>query len=454
MSSTREREEQESLTAVDYIKSREELEKEARELMPFDPSECTYNNGELRQPIFACLTCSETNNEKIGVCYSCSIQCHSSHEIVELFSKRNFVCDCGTTKMSKTPNGGCQLRLKSNEGERRLSVPRTGFENTSLSKSHEVEISPEDIPSLSNLYNQNFDGLFCSCKKQYNPLEETGNMIQCYFGFSCGEDWFHDECILGYKPGTIRKHYESERDKDKEHKQGENILHKLSPPGEDAKEDLRTDVTEKQDKAYSVPYFPDLEDFDLFICWKCVKEFRHIFKEIENDKQIVFAKLPHFFEVDSIGSWKDQYKCLNARNESDDQPRTKKLKIDPAQDVAYSIFLLPGFRERMILLKDSLNSDSKLYQFLNNHEYLYLDDPIFECPEDKDCENSAGSLYDLGADALLSMPRDQAIEGLQAYEKISTKLKEFFKPFAEQGKVVTEEEVRDFFSEIQKKKGK
>lgn len=446
MSPKREEEESDSLTAVDYIKTRDKLEKEARELMPFDPSECTYGKGELRQPIFACITCSDENNEEIGVCYSCSIQCHSSHELVELFTKRNFVCDCGTTKMSKTIDGGCKLRLKREENERRPSIPKTGYSGTASSKSHDIKMPAEDIPSLSNMYNQNFHGLFCSCEKPYNPLEETGNMIQCYFGFTCGEDWFHDECILGYNPGTIRKQHET-----KQNETGKNFLHKLSPPGEDAKADIEDKQTAQ--KTYSVPYFPELEDFDLFVCWKCVKEFRHIFKEIENDKKIILTKLPHFNEVKSISDWKEQYEHLVEQDE--EAPKSKRIKIDPDHEVLYSVFLQPDFRDRLLELKNTLPQDSKLHEFLCNHDYLYLDDPIYECPEDNDGENSTtGSLYDLGTDALLSMPRDQAIEGLQAYEKISSKLKEFFKPFAEQGKVVTEEEVRDFFSEIQKKKDK
>ena len=52
-----------TLTAVDYIQNQEELEKEARELMPYDPNECTYEMGELRQPLFACLTCSAENEK-------------------------------------------------------------------------------------------------------------------------------------------------------------------------------------------------------------------------------------------------------------------------------------------------------------------------------------------------------------------------------------------------------
>lgn len=55
------------------------------------------------------------------------------------------------------------------------------------------------------------------------------------------------------------------------------------------------------------------------------------------------------------------------------------------------------------------------------------------------------------AEALDSLPRDRAIESIQAYDKIRSKLREFFKPFAEQGKIVTEDEVRNFFGHIDDK---
>lgn len=32
------------------------------------------------------------------MCYSCSISCHGDHNLVELFTKRHFRCDCGTDK--------------------------------------------------------------------------------------------------------------------------------------------------------------------------------------------------------------------------------------------------------------------------------------------------------------------------------------------------------------------
>src|SRR4051812_7651341 len=91
---------------------------------------CTKPLGPLRQLAFACMACTPEGSPPAGICYSCSISCHGSHgELVELFSKRNFVCDCGTTRM---PKSSCDLRKAQNEE-----------------------------PAPGNSYNQNFHNRFC-----------------------------------------------------------------------------------------------------------------------------------------------------------------------------------------------------------------------------------------------------------------------------------------------------
>lgn len=398
-----------TVTAVDYLNDQHKLEQEAKLALPYDPKECTYKLGELRQPVFACITCSK-GEDKVGVCYSCLIQCHSTHTLVELFSKRNFVCDCGTTKTSSC----CSLRSRATD--RRPSI-----------SAEPVQINPEDIPSLSNVYNHNFTGHFCSCEQLYNPLEETGNMIQCYFGAACGEDWYHEDCILGYKHGLFSK---------KNTHSSENKLDGLGPPGEDALNDQEQNDADEGDV---VEHFPSLDDFDLWICWKCAKEYHHIFEELENDDRIVHLKMPHFSDVGSADEWQLRYKAYIGENE---EIPTKKRRVD----IPYSIFLKNGFRSRMSELS---KQDSKVGEFLRNNEYLYGEDPIYSPPPDDEC-SSTGSLLELGTEALLSLPREQAIEGIHAYDKIRSKLRDFFKPFAEEGKVVTEDKVREFFNTIKK----
>lgn len=77
------------------------------------PSESTVA-GYLKQPVYACSTCLNSS----GVCAGCSIACHGyvptpsqtektgadevgvrEHELHELFNRRDFRCDCGTSRM-------------------------------------------------------------------------------------------------------------------------------------------------------------------------------------------------------------------------------------------------------------------------------------------------------------------------------------------------------------------
>ena len=62
----------EPFTADDLVAAQDELEREAREVLPFSFSQCTYDLGYIRQPLYACLTC--LNN--CAVCAACSISCH------------------------------------------------------------------------------------------------------------------------------------------------------------------------------------------------------------------------------------------------------------------------------------------------------------------------------------------------------------------------------------------
>ncbi|EEB07261.1 zinc finger protein Mlo2 [Schizosaccharomyces japonicus yFS275] len=151
-------EEKDGITVERYLKEQRELERQARLAMPYNFDKCTYDMGYIKQPLYACLTCKQ-NGTQNAVCYSCSICCHSTHELVELFDKRNFTCDCGTERMGQ--GAVCTLRKASSTA------------------------APD------NQYNHNFEGHFCTCDKFYDPTKEEGTMYQCLI---C-EDWFHEECI-------------------------------------------------------------------------------------------------------------------------------------------------------------------------------------------------------------------------------------------------------------------
>lgn len=394
-------------------------------MMPYDPNTCTYTIGPLRQNVYACLTCSESDGKLAGICYSCSIQCHSKHELVELFSKREFTCDCGTTRMAH--NGACKLRLRTKDkSSRRSSVSSIG--------STDLEPSPlEDIPSLSNKYNHNFKGVFCSCAKPYNPLEETGNMFQCHFGDACGEDWFHDECIMGFKRGSVlRKSTPTIK-----HEHGVNMLDSLPEPGMDAAELKAENDLDEEVEEPTIPGFPNADSFDTFICWKCVEKYNYAFNELPED--VIYAKMINI-EAESI---QDRESKLSRKDQDDESVKRRKV------DHPYSIFLKYEFRDRLTeIMKEEKEEHKNLTKILKIFPFLYEEDPIYEPDEDSDLEDDNSSIYDLGSKILNQLPREKAIESVRAYNDIKSKLTDFLRPFADNGKIVTENEVRSFFQQV------
>lgn len=158
MADSFEEEPEPAYTMDQYLEGIEEQELEADMVLGGDEGkECTYMNGYMkRQAIFSCLTCIPDGNA--GVCTACCFSCHDGHEIVELWTKRNFRCDCGNSKFGVV---FCKL-----------------FPN-------------KDVENAENLYNHNFKGKYCICGGLYpDPdLEEQVEMIQCCI---C-EDWFHEE---------------------------------------------------------------------------------------------------------------------------------------------------------------------------------------------------------------------------------------------------------------------
>lgn len=119
--------------------------------------------------MYACKTCAEKSVGGVpaGICLACSYHCHENHDLIELYTKRNFRCDCGSSKM---PGVTCNLD------------PFKSEENT------------------ENKYNQNFSGLYCICNRPYPDPEDkiADEMIQCIV---C-EDWYHTRHLGGTVPSA------------------------------------------------------------------------------------------------------------------------------------------------------------------------------------------------------------------------------------------------------------
>jgi len=128
-----------------------------------DPTECSYEKGYMaRQTVYSCADCCDLENNPAGFCHACALNCHQGCNIFELWTKRNFRCDCGNKKFKKE----CQK------------------------DKYKDDLNPK------NKYNHNFRGLYCTCLRPYPCDEIDGEMLQCVV---C-EDWLHDACIGQNQP--------------------------------------------------------------------------------------------------------------------------------------------------------------------------------------------------------------------------------------------------------------
>ncbi|XP_042481107.1 uncharacterized protein LOC122061725 [Macadamia integrifolia] len=165
-----EKESEQTITISEYLKNVERQELEVDLFFGGDDGkECTYNKGYMkRQTIYSCLTCTPDGNA--GVCLACSIACHDGHEVVGLWTRRNFKCDCGNSKFGVF---FCKL------------------------------VANKDPENTGNSYNHNFKGYFCTCgcPPPDQDAEEQVEMIQCCI---C-EDWFHENHLGLESPDEIRR---------------------------------------------------------------------------------------------------------------------------------------------------------------------------------------------------------------------------------------------------------
>ncbi|KAI4612101.1 hypothetical protein J4E80_007555 [Alternaria sp. BMP 0032] len=507
-----------SQTAADFIKEQLSLEAEAREALPYQFDTCTRDLGPLRQTLYACLTCnpapasSAQQYTPAGVCYSCSISCHGEHTLVELFNKRNFICDCGTTRIpDMTP---CTLRLNAETG-------RKG------------DVTGEE-PAKTNKYNQNFRNKFCGCGEDYDPQQEKGTMFQC-LGLGtceeggCGEDWWHPECLVGFTRAEYSKMIEKPKAEEKDDKVDAMEMDK--PATDDTKTnghpdentaslpaDIAAAVTngngvdgndiaayagaEEDDDPPLPPGFPEEDDFDHFLCYKCVEANPWIkqyagstgfLAPVYHDKAMALshaqkstAPAPEEKNGDSKkrkASDEDEEQQTSshltapapAKRQKSEDPSgtlssipedTTTLPITPKKPEApegpkhaslpplpttalttpFSLFLKPDFR-------DHLCRCDACYPHLKAHPQLLEEEDTYEPPVSEDGEEGGqsvgtGSILDRGEAAFNNMDRVRAIQGAMAYAHLKDKVSAFLKPFAESGQAVGAEDVKAYFEKL------
>ena len=397
------------------------------------------------------------------------MQCHGEHTLVEIFQKRNFTCDCGTTRFPST--SPCSLR--------------TNHETNTRGGVHSEE------PDVNNKYNQNFRNRFCSCECDYDPFQQKGTMFQCLgLGTAetggCGEDWYHPGCLVGMGPKWFEKMKIANKSSSGTEVDEKNALPTISEDNEGGQEatanSLRNNnevaVEDDDDDPPMPPGFPDEDAFEGFLCFKCVES---------NPWTKRYAGFSSFHPPVLLCSDPDkaveagETKKRRADDDGDDHGGAKRIKsetdepapasgenvastsaddskaseaaaecklpnLPAAPDGRFSLFFKEDFR-------DKLCRCLSCYEHLNEHAQLLEEEEVYEPPISEEgshggSTNGSGSLLERGESALRNVDRVRAIEGVMAYNHLRERLKPFFQQFAESGQAIGAEDIKAYFAKL------
>lgn len=407
------------ITLDDFIEEESNLVKDAIALLgSSDDKNCTYNLEYVkRQALYACITCTpqvEPTSKPAGVCLACSYHCHEGHELIELYTKRLFRCDCGNTKFS-----GKKCNLEPN-------------------KSEENE---------QNAYNQNFKGLYCTCERPYpDPEDDTPDeMVQCII---C-EDWYHTRHLL---PGV------------EEPSLGTNYAEIICRPCTNRLTfleyyaGLAVSPIKKSEGAENsriiIDNVPESNGANEVI----ISEEKSIDGEQEN---IINGELKEDKIPDEEKTVKNEDKTVpvnssspnssTALQESEESCLLKKLK-PLTDDISgnNATFWPSNFRSSLC----SCSSCKKVYSDLNVLWILDEADTVQAYEEEglQKAENITTHPDKLLNNELAKFDRYQQVELIQSYNDLKSNLSEFLGKFVQQKKVVRKQDIDEFFQDMQAKK--
>ncbi|XP_061602875.1 putative E3 ubiquitin-protein ligase UBR7 [Cololabis saira] len=369
--------EEQTVSLVDVLEEDEELEEEASAVLGgSDSDHCSYPQGYVkRQALYACNTCTPKGGEAAGICLACSYKCHEGHELFELYTKRNFRCDCGNKKF---PDLQCKLQ-------------------------HDKE----DVNSL-NKYSHNFFGVYCTCRRPYPDPDdqEEDEMIQCVV---C-EDWLH------------AKH-------------------------------LGCAV-------------PDCAELQEMICESCMNQHSflwtyaaHLAVPAETDAAAAAApvKEESAAEGSNVKAPKKEEQaddvtepsCKRSRDEAEPSCRLKELQSAGQKRVQSGAVFWPSvWRSKLCCCSSCQEQLSEA-----GLSFLLDESDTVLAYENKGKNNEQGQQgHDPLMSALDNLNRVQQLEIIHGYNDMKTELKDFLQRFAAEGKVVTSEDIREFFEQHSRKR--
>ena len=290
-----------------------------------------------------------------------------------------------------------------------------------------------------NTYNHNFANQFCGCGEVYDAYKEKGTMFQC-LGLAtetdggCGEDWWHPECITGIG---------------REWSQKVNGHAKAEKKPVEAAIDSNEEEDEEEKSTPLPPGFPEEDDFDAFICYKCVEANPWIKRyagspgflpPIYHEPPSAPAVTPTNIDTNqpdnpALSTTSEapgpQTQTSKKRKAEDSlEPDTKRPRISaqgfdtgpsspPSRTCTYPTLSPLPTRPLSLFLREDFRTHlcrcSSCYPILSAHPQLLEEEDVYEPPvsEEGDGEGSVGtgtgSLLERGEAALSNVDRVRAI---------------------------------------------
>ncbi|KAJ8290367.1 hypothetical protein GJAV_G00011950 [Gymnothorax javanicus] len=396
-----------TVSLVDVLEADEELENEASAVLSgSDPENCSYAQGYVkRQALYACSTCTPAGAEPAGVCLACSYKCHDGHDLFELYTKRNFRCDCGNEKFA-----GFQCKL----------YPGKDGQNT------------------NNKYNHNFFGLYCTCKRPYPDSEDQilDEMIQCII---C-EDWLHSKhlgCAL--EECAELQEMVCESCMNKAPFLWTYASHIAAPPMTKlapCEEELEVNVEENMEENRAE---------------KEVEE-KHgdLFKNEEEPSACLNSPVHSKVAVDGQASGKRTHREMEGLP-SEGGPKGAECRLlemegrGPARVREGAVFWPYFWRSKLC----TCISCKRAYVAAGVPFLLDESDTMLAYENRGKAQEAE---QDLLTAALSRLDHVQLLEIIYGYNDMKNALKDYLQPFAEDGTAVTPEDIRNFFEELQARK--
>jgi len=418
--------EDDELSMVDVLNEQARLEEHADAVLgDSDAKNCTYPKGYLsRQAIYACATCTPDGNA--GVCLACSYACHEGHDLYEIYTKRDFRCDCGNEKF-----GAKYCKLYADKME----------------------------PNSKNKYSQNFRGLYCTCAKPYpDPDDDVDDeMVQCVI---C-EDWLHGrhlkmqlhepefteemvcpDCMIklpflwAYQVQSQVTIVKQSDEASTVNVEEPDVNQTGQPPIASDKEQINGEKPSPQCNTLSAQELNlqnGTERHDENDNSKgCKRPLEESGEDLSNQESVKRPRVSFSACEKSEGSTISP--CL-----------LERLQVDQSQPLPdRATFWCDGWREKLCKCDNCL----EMYKDKDIEFLLNPADTVLAYEErGKAREENIGE-----ADLLGGLGRVQQIEVVRGIMDMKTQLNEFLQRFAQEGKVVTEADIREFFESMEQQR--